>query len=103
MVKTERVNLLVEKAQKEGIELKKSQAEVLLSIVDDMQVNELLEKGVATTPFGNMKVVYRQEREGRNPKTKEIIQIPAKLGIKLSATKSVKEALDNLDKEVFKK
>lgn len=103
MTKTERIEQLVESAKVQGIELKKSEAEKILSIVDNMQVAELLEKGVATTPFGNLKITYRAAKEGRNPRTKETIQIPAKLGVKLSTTKAIKDGLAQLDVESYNK
>lgn len=103
MTKTERIETLVEKAREEGIELKKSEADKVLAIVDEMQVSELMEKGTATTPFGNLKITYRAAREGRNPKTKETIQIPAKLALKLSTVKAVKDRLAELDTESFNK
>lgn len=103
MTKSERIEKLVEGAKVEGIELKKSEAEKVLAIVDGMQVAELLESGTATTPFGNLKVAYRAAREGRNPRTKETIQIPAKLGLKLSTTKAIKDELSKLDIESYNK
>lgn len=103
MTKSERINRLVELAEAEGIELKKTSAETLLNIVDGMQVEELLEKGVATTPYGNAKITYRKAREGRNIRTKEIIQIPERLAITLSTSKAMKDKLSTLDVENFKK
>lgn len=103
MTKSERIEKLVEGAKVQGIELKKSEAEKILSIVDGMQVAELLEKGIATTPFGNLKIAYRAAREGRNPKTKETIQIPAKLALKLSTVKSIKDELAKLNTESYNK
>lgn len=103
MTKTERINKLVEAAAVEGIELKKTSAETLLNIVDGMQVEELLEKGVATTPYGNLKIAYRKAREGRNIRTKEIIQIPERLALTLSTSKAIKDKLATLNVEKYRK
>lgn len=103
MTKTERINKLVEAAAVEGIDLKKTSAEALLNIVDGMQVEELLEKGVATTPYGNLKVAYRKAREGRNIRTKEIIQIPERLALTLSTSKAIKDKLATLDISNYRK
>lgn len=103
MTKSERINKLVELAGAEGIELKKTSAETILNIVDGMQVDELMEKGVATTPYGNVKIAYRNAREGRNIRTKEIIQIPERLAITLSTSKAIKDRLATIDIEPYRK
>jgi len=50
-------------------------------------VTEALAKGerVSLVGFGSWKVVMRQSRKGRNPRTKEVIEIPAKKVVKFVA------------------
>lgn len=43
--------------------------------------------------FGSFKVVHKEERQGRNPKTKEAITIPARNAVKFTAGKDFKEAI----------
>ena len=47
-------------------------------------VTEALVKGerVSLVGFGSWKVAMRQARKGRNPRTKEVIEIPAKKVVK---------------------
>ncbi len=50
-------------------------------------VTEALAKGdrVSLVGFGTWKVAERKARKGRNPRTKEVITIPAKKVVKFSA------------------
>ncbi len=50
-------------------------------------VSEALAKGerVSLVGFGTWKVAMRQARKGRNPRTKEVITIPAKKVVKFVA------------------
>ncbi len=50
-------------------------------------VTEALAKGdrVSLVGFGSWKVAERKARKGRNPRTKEVITIPAKKVVKFSA------------------
>ncbi len=50
-------------------------------------VTDALSKGdrVSLVGFGTWKVSQRKERKGRNPRTKEVITIPAKKVVKFSA------------------
>ena len=47
----------------------------------------------AITGFGSFKVVERNARNGRNPRTGEKIQIPAQKAVKFSTDKTLKESL----------
>lgn len=103
MTKVERINKLVEELAQKGIELKKSEMETVLKAIEENQKYELLTEGSTSTPFGIVKVVYRNEKEGRNPQTKEPMLIPARLSLKLSVGKSMKEELATLNLEDYKK
>ncbi len=43
--------------------------------------------------LGSLKVVQRAAREGRNPRTGETIEIPARSAAKFTASRALKEAL----------
>lgn len=102
MTKLERINQAVEKLAAEGIELKKSEVETILKVVDSMQTNELYTTGTATTPFGIVKIVYRKAKDGVNPRTQEHLTIPERLGLKLSVIKQVKDELAQLPLDNFR-
>lgn len=73
MNKTELVAMIADKA-----ELTKKDAESALNAVVD-SIKETLAKGdkVSLIGFGTFEVRDRAEREGKNPRTKEIIKIAA--------------------------
>lgn len=72
---------------------KKEGAEAVDMIIDT--ITQMLVKGekVQLSGFGNFEVKRREARQGRNPKTGEIIQIPAKKKIAFRAAKTLKEAV----------
>ena len=49
--------------------------------------------------FGTFKVVNRKARKGRNPRTGEALDIPAKNVVRFKAGKALKEAVDYTDEE----
>jgi DNA-binding protein HU-beta len=57
---------------------------------------ELLDNGkdAEVVGLGILKVVRRAAREGRNPRTGELIKIPAKRAVKFRASKVLKDALN---------
>ncbi|MCQ2273864.1 MAG: HU family DNA-binding protein [Bacteroidales bacterium] len=85
MNKTELVAAMAEKA---GIS-KVDAAKALTAYVD--VVKEQLAKGdsVSLVGFGTFSVVDRPARTGRNPRTKETIEIPAKKLAKFKAGKGI--------------
>jgi DNA-binding protein HU-beta len=62
---------------------------ILKEITDALQKDER----VALTPFGSFVVRSRKAREGRNPKTGEIIKITARKVPAFVAGKSLKDAV----------
>lgn len=72
---------------------KKDGAAVVDMFIDT--ITQTLVKGekVQLSGFGNFEVKRREARQGRNPKTGEIIQIPAKKKIAFRAAKTLKEAV----------
>ena len=62
-------------------------------------MKESLEKGerIEIRGFGSFQVKLREAREGRNPKTGEEVQIPAKRTPFFKVGKELKEMVDNPD------
>ena len=59
-------------------------------------VTEALKKGdtVTLVGFGTFYVGERAERQGRNPKTGDTVEIPAKKTVKFKATKTLADAVN---------
>ncbi|SFG18987.1 DNA-binding protein HU-beta [Lachnospiraceae bacterium C7] len=90
MNKAELVAAMAEKA-----DLSKKDAEGALSAFQEVVVEEL-QKGekIQLVGFGTFEVVERAARVGRNPQTKEEIQIPASKAPKFKPGKSLKDQLN---------
>lgn len=90
MNKTELINSISEKAN-----LTKNQSMAALNAFME-SVEETLEKGekVTLVGFGTFEARERAAREGRNPKTKETIQIPASIAPAFKAGKEFKAKLN---------
>ena len=89
MKKSELVTLVAEKT---GFSKKDTEATlnaVLEAVVANLQDNEK----VQLVGFGSFEVKQRAARIGRNPKTKEAIEIPASRAPVFKPSKSLKEAL----------
>ncbi len=90
MNKTELVAAMAEQA---GIS--KKDAESALKAFTDVVTEELKKDGkVQLVGFGTFEVVNREERQGRNPATKETITIPASKAPKFKAGKALKDMLN---------
>lgn len=90
MNKTELIAAVAEKA-----ELSKKDAEAAITatidaITDSLKNGEKVQLGVG---FGSFEVKARAERVGRNPLTKETIQIPASKTPVFKAGKALKDAV----------
>ena len=87
MNKTELVAAIAEKT-----DLTKKDAELALTAVVE-SITEALEKGdkVQLIGFGSFEVKNRAARTGRNPKTKEAIEIPASRVPVFKAGKALKD------------
>lgn len=90
MNKAELITSMAEKSQ-----LTKKDTEVALKAFIDT-VQEALEKGekVQLVGFGTFETRERAAREGRNPRTKETIQIPASVVPVFKAGKEFKEKVN---------
>ena len=89
MNKTELIAAIAEKA-----ELSKKDAEAALNAMVDA-VTEALVQGdkIQLIGFGSFEVKERAARVGRNPKTKESIEIPASVVPVFKAGKALKDAV----------
>lgn len=75
--------------------LTKDQAKAVVNAITETVTNELKNGGeVMLVGFGKFSTVDRRAREGRNPKTGETIQIPAKTVAKFKAGKGLAEAVN---------
>ena len=88
-----KVELVDQIATKSGLTKKDSEA-ALKAFMET--IKQTIKKGekIQLIGFGSFEPVDKAAREGRNPKTKEIIQIPAKKAIKFSAGKELKNFLN---------
>ena len=87
-----KVELIAAVAEKAGLSKKdsdKAVAAVLESIVDALASGDK----VQLVGFGTFEVRAREARTGRNPRTKETIQIPASKSPVFKAGKALKDAV----------
>ena len=78
----------------EGGGLSKSQAESALNALIDSVQGAVASGDKVTLPgFGSWSQSQRSARQGRNPRTGEIVQIPASKGVKFSAGSQFKAAV----------
>jgi DNA-binding protein HU-beta len=77
-----------------GANLPRRQATEVVDLIFD-RITDALRSGerVALTPFGSFVVRSRSAREGRNPKTGDKIEIPARKVPAFVAGKSLKDAV----------
>lgn len=79
-------------AEKNGVSISKAN-EVVNSVLDTIQAELVAGNAVNFTGFGKFSVANRAARQGRNPGTNEVIQIPATKAPRFSAGKTLKEAV----------
>ena len=76
-------------------DLKKSFASELVDSLFEIVTKALVEgEKLTITGFGSLEVVTTKARVGRNPKTGEAVNIPAKKKVKWSASSTLKNALN---------
>lgn len=69
----------------------KQTVEALIEILtDELKAGN----SIALRGFGTLKIVDTKPRVGRNPKTREPIEIPAGKKVKFSASEEIREALN---------
>ena len=90
MNKTELIAAMAEQA-----EISRKDAEKALKAFTDVVADELKKGGkVQLVGFGTFEVSERKAREGRNPQTKETIQIEASKAPKFKAGKALKDMVN---------
>ena len=89
MNKTELIAAVAEKAN-----ITKKESELVVAATFDAIVDALKEgEKVQLVGFGSFEVKHRAARTGRNPKTKEAIEIPASAVPVFKAGKALKDAV----------
>lgn len=89
MNKSDLVEIVAAKAN-----LKKKEAEAAVDAVFGSIEDELAQGGkVLVAGFGSFKVKARAARMGRNPKTREAIEIPASSSVSFTAGKCLKTSV----------
>ena len=91
MNKTE---LIAAVAEKSGI-TKKDAERVVNAALDTITASLIAGDKVQLSGFGIFEVKQREARIGRNPRTKEAIDIPASRQPAFKASKALKDAIDN--------
>lgn len=88
-----RTELIAAMAERSGLSKKLAEG-ALKSFID--VVSEELRKGekVQLVGFGTFEISERPEREGVNPRTKEVMHIPASKAPKFKAGKGLKELVN---------
>jgi len=90
MNKTELIAAIAAKS-----ELSKKDSEKALRAFEDAVTEELVSGGkVQLVGFGTFDVAQRAAREGRNPRTKEIMPIPASKAPRFKVGKALKDAVN---------
>jgi len=87
MTKAQIVNALADK-----VGISKRQAAAVLSELAELAYREA-QNGFTVPGIGKLVVVNRKARVGRNPRTGETIQIPAKRALKFRIAKAAKERI----------
>lgn len=79
-----------------GADIPLDKGELVLNVILKNIENELLNgQSVQITGFGTFALINRLARQGRNPKTGEIIQIEPSNAVKFSTGKGFKEFLNS--------
>ena len=87
MNKAELINVVAEKA---GLS-KKDTEKAVTALIDTITAELVAGEKVSLVGFGNFDVKTREARTGRNPKTKETIEIPASKVPVFKAGKALKD------------
>ena len=90
MNKTELITAIAAKS-----ELSKKDSEKALRAFEEVVTEELVAGGkVQLVGFGTFDVAQRAAREGRNPRTKEVMPIPASKAPRFKVGKALKDAVN---------
>ena len=87
-----KTDIISEVAQKTGM-TKKDAERVINATIETIEANLVKGEKVQISGFGIFEVKAREARVGRNPRTKETIQIPATRLPAFKASKALKDAV----------
>ncbi|MGN1133874.1 MAG: HU family DNA-binding protein [Oscillospiraceae bacterium] len=90
MTKAEFINLIAEKGDYSKKDAEKALATVTEAITDSLAKGEK----ISLVGFGTFEVRDRSAKKAINPRTKEVIDVPAKKVPAFKAGKALKEAVD---------
>ncbi len=86
---------LIEKVAEETPHISKKDTEVVVNTIFDAMTDALSQgERIEIRGFGSFQVKVREAREGRNPKTGEMVSIPAKRTPFFKVGKELKEMVD---------
>ncbi|UQV24966.1 MULTISPECIES: HU family DNA-binding protein [Vibrio] len=85
---------LVDHIAEEADITKKEADTALKALIEGITTTLAAGDDVALVDFGTFKITHRAAREGRNPKTGEVLQIAASKSPKFKAGKKLKEVLN---------
>lgn len=95
MTKAELIDAVAKGAAEQGVELTKKDVRVLLDVVFDTVSGAIKQDERFSYPnFGTFKLKHRQARKGRNPKTREPIDIPASKSVSFKAAPTLADSLN---------
>ena len=89
MNKAELINVVAEKA---GLS-KKDTEKAVTALIDTITAELVAGEKVSLVGFGNFDVKTREARTGRNPRTKETVEIPASKAPVFKAGQAFKDAI----------
>ena len=87
-----KTDIISEVAQKTGM-TKKDAERVINATIETIEANLVKGEKVQISGFGIFEVKAREARVGRNPRTKETIQIPATKAPVFKASKALKDTI----------
>ena len=85
---------LVKEVAKKAKVSQKAAADVLSATIDTVQKTVAKGKKVTLVGFGTFEARKRKARTGRNPRTGEPVQIPARTAVNIKAGSKLKDALN---------
>ena len=91
MTKSELINRVADRVP----HLTRKDEEIIVDTIFDVMTDSLSRgEGIEIRGFGSFKVKHRRERQGRNPKTGEQVQISAKRMPRFKIGKDLKERIN---------
>lgn len=96
MTKSELINAVNEAAAEQDIELTKKDTRVLIDLLFETVAAAIKEDERFSYPnFGTFTVKHRKARTGRNPRTSEMIQIPASKSVGFKPSPNLREMIND--------